>query len=199
MGSRADGPHDRPHTVEEAYEVADAAVAGDQAELEGELGDLLFQVFFLSLLLKEEGRGDLESVTRHVHEKLVRRHPHVFGDGSASDAGAVRLRWEEIKTQQEGRDGSSTMCPSRSRGCSKRERCSVEPPPSATTGAISQGPFAKLSEELDDRARRATRSPLRGRRTRSRLEGRVVVAGELVDHVGELARHAEAVREAVGT
>ena len=65
-----------PHTVEEAYEVADAAGADDPDKLLDELGDLLFQVYFLSLLLEERGEGDLESVARDVHAKLVRRHPH---------------------------------------------------------------------------------------------------------------------------
>ena len=94
-----------PHTVEEAYEVADAALAGDSEALHGELGDLLFQVYFLSLLLEEQGEGDLESVARDVHEKLVRRHPHVFGDADARTPGRVRERWEELKTEQEGREG----------------------------------------------------------------------------------------------
>jgi MazG family protein len=94
-----------PHTVEEAYEVADAALAGDAKELHGELGDLLFQVYFLALLLEERGGGDLESVARDVHAKLVRRHPHVFGDAEARTAGRVRERWEAIKTEQEGREG----------------------------------------------------------------------------------------------
>jgi MazG family protein len=94
-----------PHTVEEAYEVADAAFSDDRAKLRDELGDLLFQAFFLSLLLEEEGEGDLESVARGIHDKLVRRHPHVFGDAEVSSAGGVRVRWEEIKSEQEGREG----------------------------------------------------------------------------------------------
>jgi MazG family protein len=94
-----------PHTVEEAYEVADAAVADDDEKLLDELGDLLFQVYFLSLLLAEKGHGDLESVARGVHEKLVRRHPHVFGDVEARTAGRVRDNWERIKTSREGREG----------------------------------------------------------------------------------------------
>ena len=94
-----------PHTVEEAYEVADAALAGDRAALHGELGDLLFQVYFLSLLLEERGEGDLESVAREVHAKLVRRHPHVFGDAEARTPARVRERWEALKTEQEGREG----------------------------------------------------------------------------------------------
>jgi MazG family protein len=110
---RRDCPWDReqtartivPHTVEEAYEVADAALADDQAKLLDELGDLLFQVYFLALLLEEDGAGDLEQVARRVHEKLVRRHPHVFGDTEARTAGRVRENWERIKTDQEGREG----------------------------------------------------------------------------------------------
>jgi MazG family protein len=94
-----------PHTVEEAYEVADAAISGDDEELRSELGDLLFQAYFLSLLLEEKGEGDLETVARDVHAKLVRRHPHVFGDAEARTAGRVRERWEEIKTEVEGREG----------------------------------------------------------------------------------------------
>jgi MazG family protein len=94
-----------PHTVEEAYEVADAALAEDDDKLHGELGDLLFQCFFLSLLLEEDGRGDLESVARGITAKLIQRHPHVFGDAEAASAGVVRRRWEEIKRQDEGRVG----------------------------------------------------------------------------------------------
>ena len=93
---RRDCPWDReqtartivPHTVEEAYEVADAALADDDAKLLDELGDLLFQVYFLALLLAEQGAGDLEAVARGVHEKLVRRHPHVFGEAEADTPGA---------------------------------------------------------------------------------------------------------------
>lgn len=94
-----------PHTVEEAYEVADAAQTGEPAKLLDELGDLLFQVYFLALLLEEQGHGDLEAVARNVHAKLVRRHPHVFGEVDARTPGRVRDRWEAIKTEQEGREG----------------------------------------------------------------------------------------------
>jgi MazG family protein len=94
-----------PHTVEEAYEVADAALEGDDAKLAGELGDLLFQVVFLSLLLEERGAADLAGVTRDLHAKLVRRHPHVFAEASAETPGDVKARWEDLKTAQEGREG----------------------------------------------------------------------------------------------
>jgi MazG family protein len=94
-----------PHTVEEAYEVADAALAGDDAKLLDELGDLLFQSYFLALLLSERGEGDLEAVARGVHAKLVARHPHVFGEVEARTAGRVRENWERIKREHEGREG----------------------------------------------------------------------------------------------
>jgi MazG family protein len=110
---RRDCPWDReqtertivPHTVEEAYETADAALAGDDAKLLDELGDLLFQVVFLALLLSERGQGDLEAVARGIHQKLVARHPHVFGDVEAESAGRVRENWERIKRDHEGREG----------------------------------------------------------------------------------------------
>ena len=110
---RRDCPWDReqtaqtivPHTVEEAYEVADAALSDQPEKLLDELGDLLFQVYFLALLLSERGEGDLEQVARAVHEKLVRRHPHVFGDVEARTPGRVRENWERLK-EEEGREGT---------------------------------------------------------------------------------------------
>jgi MazG family protein len=110
---RRDCPWDRaqtertivPHTVEEAYEVADAALAGDDAKLLDELGDLLFQTVFLALLLEERGAGDLAAVARAIQAKLVRRHPHVFADASLETAAAVKGRWEELKREQEEREG----------------------------------------------------------------------------------------------
>lgn len=71
-----------PHTLEEAYELADAASSGDDAKLRDELGDVLFQVHFLSLLLEERGAGDLAAVARGTRRKLIRRHPHVFAPDS---------------------------------------------------------------------------------------------------------------------
>jgi MazG family protein len=94
-----------PHTVEEAYEVADAALRNEDAKLLDEIGDLLFQCVFLALLLQERGEGDLEQAIRRVHAKLVARHPHVFGAETASNAGGVRTRWEELKREHEGREG----------------------------------------------------------------------------------------------
>jgi MazG family protein len=93
-----------PHTVEEAYELADAAERGDDAKLLDELGDVLFQVHFLSLLLEERGAGDMAEVADHCRQKLIRRHPHVFGEVEAETAGQVLRNWDEIKSTEEGRE-----------------------------------------------------------------------------------------------
>jgi uncharacterized protein YabN with tetrapyrrole methylase and pyrophosphatase domain len=106
---RRDCPWDReqdersivPHTVEEAYELADAARLGDDSKLLDELGDVLFQVFFLSLLLEERGAGDLAAVADNMRQKLIRRHPHVFGDVEAATAGEVLRNWGAIKREDE--------------------------------------------------------------------------------------------------
>ncbi len=90
-----------PHTVEEAYELADAAHSGDDAKLLDELGDVLFQVLFLSLLLEERGQGSLAEVADHCRAKLIRRHPHVFGDVAAESAGEVIRNWNQIKREDE--------------------------------------------------------------------------------------------------
>jgi MazG family protein len=109
---RRDCPWDReqdersivPHTVEEAYELADAAGSGDDRKLVDELGDVLFQVHFLALLLEERGAGSLAEVAEGMVQKLVRRHPHVFG--KAADvlrADDVLRSWDRIKREEEGR------------------------------------------------------------------------------------------------
>jgi MazG family protein len=94
-----------PHTVEEAYELADAAQRSDDAKLLDELGDVLFQVHFLALLLEERGAGSLEQVAGGMVEKLIRRHPHVFGEAEARTAGQVLRQWDRIKREEEGRAG----------------------------------------------------------------------------------------------
>jgi uncharacterized protein YabN with tetrapyrrole methylase and pyrophosphatase domain len=93
-----------PHTVEEAYELADAANSGDDAKLLDELGDVLFQVHFLSLLLEERGAGDLGAVAEHCRRKLIRRHPHVFADVEVANAGEVLANWDQIKAGEAGRE-----------------------------------------------------------------------------------------------
>ncbi|HKG37473.1 MAG TPA: nucleoside triphosphate pyrophosphohydrolase [Conexibacter sp.] len=93
-----------PHTLEEAYELADAAHRRDDGKLLDELGDVLFQVHFLSLLLEERGAGDLGAVAEHCRQKLIRRHPHVFSDVEVEGAADVLRNWDEIKKGEEGRE-----------------------------------------------------------------------------------------------
>jgi MazG family protein len=93
-----------PHTVEESYELADAAQRRDDAKMVDELGDVLFQVHFLALLLEERGAGDLSQVATDVTEKLIRRHPHVFGDVEADTSSEVRRNWDQIKRSEPGRE-----------------------------------------------------------------------------------------------
>jgi XTP/dITP diphosphohydrolase/tetrapyrrole methylase family protein/MazG family protein/ATP diphosphatase len=93
-----------PHTVEEAYELAAAAHAGEDGKLLDELGDVLFQVHFLALLLEERGAGSLVAVAEHVRQKLIRRHPHIFSDVEVDSAGAVLRNWDAIKATEAGRE-----------------------------------------------------------------------------------------------
>jgi XTP/dITP diphosphohydrolase/tetrapyrrole methylase family protein/MazG family protein/ATP diphosphatase len=122
---RRDCPWDReqdertivPHTLEEAYELADAANRRDDAKLLDELGDVLFQVHFLALLLEERGAGDLAAVAENTRQKLIRRHPHLFPPDSAETeaalavaaddvrtSGEVLANWDKIKQGEEGRE-----------------------------------------------------------------------------------------------
>jgi MazG family protein len=96
-----------PHTVEEAYELADAAGRRDDARMLDELGDVLFQVHFLSLLLEQRGAGDLAAVADHCRKKLIRRHPHVFGEAEAEGTAQVLRNWDRIKQEEEGRGGAA--------------------------------------------------------------------------------------------
>ena len=101
-----------PHTVEEAYELADAAQRDDPEGMVDELGDVLFQVLFLSLLLEERGEGDLAAVAESCAAKLIRRHPHVYGERELETAGEVLSQWEEIKREVEGAgDGEPAELP----------------------------------------------------------------------------------------
>ena len=155
---RRDCPWDREqtartivaHTVEEAYEVADAAEAGEPAKLLDELGDLLFQVYFLALLLEEQGEGDLERVARAVHAKLVRRHPHVFGEVEADTAGRVRERWEQVKSEQEGREGIFHDVPATLPALLQARKLQRRAVAAGFDWPDLEGPLAKVREELGE-------------------------------------------------
>ncbi len=93
----------KPHLIEESYEVLDAIDSGDRGKLAEELGDVLLQIVFQSQMCSEEGSFAFDDVARHISEKLIRRHPHVFGDVKVAGSGEVLRNWETIKrTEKEG-------------------------------------------------------------------------------------------------
>ena len=100
-----------PHTIEEAYEVADAVMDAvehqDFSELEKELGDLLFQVIFYSQLGHEQKKFDFDSVVNAICEKLIRRHPHVFGDKNLSSDADINANWENEKAKERQQKSAS--------------------------------------------------------------------------------------------
>jgi len=103
-----------PYTIEEAYEVADAVERGDMAHLKGELGDLLFQVVFHAQIAREAGHFDFDAVAAAICDKLVRRHPHVFGrhvtnQGRPTDAAAQSAAWEDFKAHERAAAASSAL------------------------------------------------------------------------------------------
>ena len=101
-----------PYTVEEAFEVAEAIAERDWSELREELGDLLLQVVFHSRMAQEQGLFDFQQVVEVLNAKLVRRHPHVFGDQQGASIEDIKSTWEQIKAQErqdKGRDHSSAL------------------------------------------------------------------------------------------
>ena len=162
----------KPMTLEEAYEVAEAIDAGDDQELAGELGDLLLQVVFHSQIAAETGRFDVGAVIDHVSEKMVRRHPHVFGEQQAETAGEVLRNWEALKQQERAArgqgDASASMLDSVSKGhpavmeafqlTTKASRVGFDWPDAESV-------LAKLEEEIAE-LREACRAPAETRTRR---------------------------------
>jgi len=99
----------KPFIVEEAYEVVDAIDRGDRHALAEELGDFLLQAVFVAELAREEGSFDIGDVITTIHEKLVRRHPHVFGDVEAKDAEQVLVNWEKLKNEERKAENKSVL------------------------------------------------------------------------------------------
>ena len=149
-----------PYTLEEAYEVLDAIERGNMDDLKDELGDLLFQVIYHARMAEETEAFKFEDVVSAICEKMVRRHPHVFGDKNIDSAGDVNILWDEIKASEKAakiQNGSETMAPSLlddvpralpalSRGLKLQKRA-------AKTGFDwpSLGPvFDKLEEEMGE-------------------------------------------------
>ena len=101
-----------PHTIEEAYEVAEAIEAGDRAGLKDELGDLLFQVVFHAQMAREEGSFDFDAVATAIADKMERRHPHVFGSGEAVDSARAQVTaWETQKAGERAAKAKSGAAP----------------------------------------------------------------------------------------
>jgi len=145
-----------PYTIEEAYEVAEAIAGGDMDELRDELGDLLFQVVYHARLAEERSAFNFDDVANAVADKMIRRHPHVFGDHSASNAEDVGGIWEEMKLRERAAKGRTNpesalddvplALPGLTRAWKlhrKASRVGFDWPDTASL-------FAKVREELDE-------------------------------------------------
>jgi tetrapyrrole methylase family protein/MazG family protein len=102
-------PDLKPYVIEEAYEVVDAIDQEDRRALAEELGDLLLQAVFIAELTREEGTFDIYDSITAIHDKLVRRHPHVFGDVEANDAETVLVNWEKLKQDERKAENKSVL------------------------------------------------------------------------------------------
>jgi nucleoside triphosphate diphosphatase len=142
-----------PHTLEEAYELADAAQRRDDAKLVDELGDVLFQVHFLALLLEERGAGDLAAVAEHCRQKLIRRHPHVFADAEVADAAEVLRNWDQIKQTEAGREqGVFAEVPENLPSLLHARKVQRRAASSGFDWPGVDGPLQSLRDELDELA-----------------------------------------------
>lgn len=197
----------KPYTIEETYEVVEAIDKRDFEGLKGELGDLLLQVLFYSEMAKEEKRFSIDDVLERLSEKLVRRHPHVFGKVKAETSGEVLRNWEAIKTAERANDDKKT---------SLLERASSALPALVEAYKVSslaanagfdwpdvEGIFEKLAEEIEELKREVRKIPPPGpkpvgrgmagagavappRSLRSQLEGEI---GDLLFAAVNLARY----------
>ena len=144
-----------PYTIEEAYEVADAIARADMPALRDELGDLLLQVVFHARMAEEAGDFAFADVVGAICDKMVRRHPHVFGDADRDDADAVARSWEAIKREERAGRGEhdDSALAGISGGLPEWVRASKLQQRAARTGFDWPGPapvIAKLCEELDE-------------------------------------------------
>ncbi|MBX3702754.1 MAG: nucleoside triphosphate pyrophosphohydrolase [Steroidobacteraceae bacterium] len=141
-----------PHTLEEAYEVADAIERGDLDGLREELGDLLFQVAFHSRLAAEQGAFSFDDVVAAICDKLVRRHPHVFGDARIADAGEQTRAWERFKAEErraKGRgDGALADVPMALPALTRARKLGARAAEAGFDWPDASGPRAKIEEEL---------------------------------------------------
>ena len=142
-----------PYTVEEAYEVADAIEREDFVALKGELGDLLFQVAFHARMAEEEGFFDFDEVAGAIADKMLRRHPHVFGDAEERAAGPVKGSWEKIKADERAKDPDPSALAGVARALPALKRAQKLGKRAGTVGfdwPDKKGVRAKIREELDE-------------------------------------------------
>lgn len=144
-----------PHTVEEAYEVADAIERGGFDDLRDELGDLLLQVVYHARMAEERGAFDFEAVADGLAAKLIRRHPHVFGDAGATDADTRERLWEQAKAEERAHRGESD--PSALAGVTlglpaltRAQKLARRAARAGFDWPDASGPAAKVREELDE-------------------------------------------------
>ena len=140
-----------PYTIEEAYEVADACARGDLDALKGELGDLLLQVVFHARMAEEVGAFNFDDVAAAIVDKMVRRHPHVFGDGVAREDG--HRHWEAIKAAERAEAGDGSALAGVALALPALMRAEKLQKRAARTGfdwPDAAGPRAKILEELDE-------------------------------------------------
>lgn len=142
-----------PYTIEEAYEVADACQRGDLAALKDELGDLLLQVVFHARMAEEAGAFAFADVVTAIADKMVRRHPHVFGDGVAREDG--QAHWEAIKAEERGAHPDKSALAGVAAALPALMRAEKLQKRAARTGfdwPDAAGPIAKIAEELQELA-----------------------------------------------
>lgn len=141
-----------PHTIEEAYEVADAVENGDPEELRQELGDLLFQTVFQSRIAEEAGNFAFDDVARAISDKLEARHPHIFGDEELS-GGMTEDRWETLKAKERGAKGYNSAMDGVAKALPALIRAQKLQKRAARTGfdwPDPSGPKAKVFEEIEE-------------------------------------------------
>ncbi len=144
-----------PHTIEEAHEVAEAIEHGDMDELRDELGDLLFQVVFHARMAEEQGAFSFADVVEAINDKMLRRHPHVFGDQEIADAEAQTVNWEKLKAEERAAKGQTdtSALAGVSRGLGALQRAVKLQKRAARVGfdwPAVEPIFDKLNEEADE-------------------------------------------------
>jgi len=181
-----------PHTLEEAYEVADAIERGDLPALRDELGDLLFQVAFHARLAEERGAFAFEDVVEAICDKLTRRHPHVFGGAPVADAGAQSRAWEKLKAEERAAQGQGhgalAGIPMALPALARARKLGRRAADAGFDWPDAQGPRAKIDEELGELDRAVDDGGDVGRREAE--------LGDLLFSVVNLARHLDIDAEA---